>query len=260
MSHDPLPPPRSARRSMGPLWSLLAAVALSVAALPAFAEGAAGEAAARTVTVEGRGAVRVAPDEARLSMNAQDTDKDLGAAQARVNAMVNAFTAKTKALGVQPGDLSTAAYSVTSEYSYPKEGRKFEGFRVSRGIQLTIRDLANLGPLLQAASAAGIPSISPPELINSQASRYRLEALKQAAQDARAQAQALASALDLPLGAVRSLTTANGAAPRPILMRAMAAPSAGAPAPMQLDAGLIEYDAQVSAVFLLGDRSQDRVQ
>ncbi|HEX7381911.1 MAG TPA: SIMPL domain-containing protein [Nevskiaceae bacterium] len=260
MTHATLPPHRIVHHALRPLVALLAATALSLAALPASAESAETPNARHVITVEGHGEVRVAPDEARLSMTAQYTDKDLDAAQGRVNAMVNAFSAKAKALGIPANDLSTAAYSVTSEYSYPKEGRKFEGYQVSRGIQLTIRDLANLGPLMQAASAAGIPSVSPPELLNSEAPRYRLEALRGAARDARAQATALAAAMDIPLGAVRSLTTVENPGAQPILMRAMAAPSAAPDASMHVGVGLIEYNARVRAVFSIGSGAGARVQ
>lgn len=209
-----------------------------------------------TVTVEGHGEISVAPDRAKLSMEAETTDTDLQAAQKKVDEIVRNYVSKAEALGVAKKDLSTAGYNVQPQYDYVKGKREFRGYHVSRDIRLTVRNLDKIGDYLQAATNVGVTRISSPQLQSSEASKYRLQALAKAARDAQAQARTLAKALDVQLGSPRRLSTVDTPIVRPTVMRAMAVSASAKTAPsgneqMGFKAGLIQYKAKVEATFNL---------
>ncbi len=238
-----------------PAGTAAAIIALLSVSVPALAATPADTATApRTIQVAGHGEVQAAPDEAQLSMAVRVTDLNLQKAQKQTDAAVKDYVAKARALGVAAKDLATAGYSVQPQYDYGKEGRTFRGYQVTRNIHVTVRDLARVGDYLQAATDTGVNEVSAVQLQSSQAAKYRLQALAQAAQAAREQARTLATALDMKLGTARLISNTPGAArpPQPVMMRAMAA---SAPATesandaMGFSAGMIEYAAEVRVDF-----------
>ena len=159
----------------------------------------------RSVTVSGRGEVSTTPDRARLSMSVEITKPELRAAQAEVNRIVREYLAQVRALSIKDEDISTAGLSIRSEYDYSPKGRRFVGYHVSRGIEIVVRDLDKIGDVLLRATAAGINSVSDPQLESTKAEDLQRDALAKAAADARAKASVLAAAMGVKLGSVHTL-------------------------------------------------------
>jgi uncharacterized protein YggE len=221
-----------------------------------YAASAPQAAEARTVTVGGRGEVLATPDEARLAMSVELTRPELKAAQDQANRAVRDYLASLRRLGLRDEDLSTAGLTVRAEYDYSgKEGRKFLGYHVSRGVEIVVRDLDKIGECLSLATAAGINQISDPRLESSHADELRRQALAKAAEDAQANARVLAQTLDARLGPVLRINAASESVIGPPQPRMMAL-AASAPAPagneeMGFSAGQIRYTATLTAEFEL---------
>lgn len=230
----------------------IAAIWLLAMAMPAVAAGQTPD--RRSVSVDGHGEISVAPDMARLQMAAQATDKNLDAAQTKVNGIIRSYVKRARALGAKDADLSTAGLTVQPQYDYSgKDGRTFLGYQVTRRVEVTVHDLDKIGDYLLQATAAGINNVSDPELESSRADALRLQALAAAAQDARSKAQILARTLDLKLGSAHTIDASSGGS-RPIpVMRAMAAPAAKSQpdgnSQMGFSAGEIHYTADIHADF-----------
>lgn len=159
----------------------------------------------RSVTVSGRGEVSTTPDRARLSMSVEITKPELRAAQAEVNRIVREYLAQVRALSIKDEDISTAGLSIRSEYDYSPKGRRFVGYHVSRGIEVVVGDLDKIGDVLLRATAAGINTVSDPQLESTKAEDLQRDALAKAAADARAKASVLAAAMGVKLGSVHTL-------------------------------------------------------
>jgi uncharacterized protein len=208
----------------------------------------------RMVTVTGEGEVSAAPDRARISMAVQETKPDLKAAQDDVNRVVRDYLAQARALGVKDEDISTAGLSINAQYDYSgKDGRKFLGYQVTRGIQVVVRDLDRIGDYLQKATDAGINNVSDPVLESSRADELRREALAKAAADAQAKARLLAETLGVKLGLVHTINAATEVAPpQPRVMAFAQTARAAAPSgneEMGFAAGEIQIKATLSADF-----------
>ncbi len=210
----------------------------------------------RAVSVNGRGEVMATPDRAKLAMSVEVIKPDLRAAQTEVNRIVRDYLASAKTLGAKDEDISTAGLSIRAEYDYSgKNGRKFLGYHVTRGLQVQVRDLDKIGDFLLRATDAGINNVSDPQLESSKAEDYQRQALAKAAIDARAKAQVLADTLNVKLGAIHTLNANvdndQPQPPRPMLMMKMAAsaPDADGNSQMGFSAGQLQYSASVSAEF-----------
>ncbi|MDB5985683.1 MAG: hypothetical protein JWR16_736 [Nevskia sp.] len=209
----------------------------------------------RAVTVNGRGEILATPDRARLAMSVEVIRPDVRSAQTEVNRIVRDYLANARALGAKDEDISTAGLSIRAEYDYSgKNGRKFLGYHVTRGLQVVVRDLDKIGDFLLRATDAGINTVSDPQLESSKAEDYQRQALAKAAVDARAKAQVLADTLNVKLGAVHTLNANSDyeqpQPPRPMVMMKMAAaPEADGNSQMGFSAGQLQYSATVSAEF-----------
>jgi uncharacterized protein YggE len=210
----------------------------------------------RSVTVSGRGEISVTPDRARLSMTAESTKPLLRDAQAEVNRIVRDYLAQARALGAKDEDISAAGLGIRAEYDYSqKNGRRFLGYHVSRGIEVVVRDLDKTGDFLLRATDAGINGVSDPQLESSKVESLQNEALAKAAADAQAKARVLADSLGVKLGAVHTVNSnAEFEAPSMPRMRVMAMAAAAPVVPsgndeMGFSAGQIKVTATLNADF-----------
>jgi uncharacterized protein YggE len=208
----------------------------------------------RTVTVGGRGEVAATPDRARLTMSVELSRPELKTAQDEANRAVRDYLAQLRALGARDEDISTAGLTIRAEYDYSgKEGRKFLGYHVSRGIAVVVRDLDKIGDYLTRATAAGINNISDPQLESSHAEALRREALAKAAEDAQANARVLAQTLGARLGPVQRINAAAESVippPQPRMMvMAASVPQPSGNEELGFAAGQIRYSATLTAEF-----------
>lgn len=210
------------------------------------------------VSVSGHGEVSATPDRARLRLGVTQLAPDVHRAQDAVNAVVRSTVAAARKLGARDDDIATSALSVQPEYVWDDEAReqKLSGYRVTRDIEITVRELDRLGDYLLAATGAGINQMQPPVLESSRAEDLGRQALVAAAKDARARAALLAGTLDASLGRALSIDTVEAPTPQPMITQ-MRAKAAAAPADgnseMGLSTGEIRFAATVNAQFeLLG--------
>lgn len=205
------------------------------------------------VEVAGEGELRVLPDRARLSLAAEQMAAELKPAESGVNQIVRDYLAAAAALGVDARHLQSTAVQIQPETVWNEKTRRNElvGYRVRRDIQVTVTDLSRLGPLLRAATAAGITYVSPPQLEASDAAAHARAALARAAEDAQAQARVLAETLGRRLGPARRIDAQPEMTPGPMPMRAMMKADAleSAEPSMGLATGEIVFRSRVRVRF-----------
>ncbi|MDX1498123.1 MAG: SIMPL domain-containing protein, partial [Salinisphaeraceae bacterium] len=132
--------------------------------------------------------------------------------------------------------------------------RYLDGYVVTRQLQVDLRDLDKLGPLMTRAVQAGVNQVNPPQFRATKQRDLQRQALARAAADAKANAQALANSLDVKLGDVLQINAQHQQhypTPMPrMAMRMEAAQDMGG-AEQSYETGQIRYTAQVSASFEL---------
>jgi uncharacterized protein YggE len=211
----------------------------------------------RTVAVNGSGFAEVQPDSAIVRMSIVARSETVAAAQreaADVSARLLALTDKLK---INRKYVDSTGASVRADYRWnrQKEEQELRGYIAERQISVDVRDLDQLGELVEGAVGTGVNQVSPPQLKSSKDRDAYRDALANAAEDARANAAQLAATLGVKLGPVLSINAGSTVAPRPMLQgRAMAMQADMAEsAPETYNAGQLSYNATVSAIFELLD-------
>lgn len=192
----------------------------------------------RTIRVEGQGEVKVSPDEAFIDLAVETRAPSAqAAAEANAKKMDKVIAALVQA-GVVRKDLETRNYSVAMEYEPPVHGAeapKPRGYQVNNTVQVHVRDLTKVGPLLDTALKAGANRVDSVRFGLSKPETGRDGALRDAVARARQSAQVLATALGVKLGPVLDASTiTEPIRPMPLARFAMAnAESADVTTPIQ---------------------------
>ncbi len=232
---------------------------LSLLCLLLFATAASAAAdGARVVQVTGQGEATVAPDRAQLSTAIEARNVELRTAETAVNDSTRAVRAALKGLGIKDEDVSTAGYSVNPEYDWVDNQQRFRAYLARREVQVTVRNLDQIGEVLLKLSKAGVNQINPPVLESSRIKEIERLALSRAVDDASAQARVVAEGVKLRLGLPRTINTGTqGVAPPVPMPRLMSMKAADAAPEMSgneqtgFAAGVIRARATVTAEFEL---------
>ena len=228
----------------------LSLIALAWLALAAVAQGAPAD-EVREVTVVGRGEVRAAPDRATVTLGVHASAPTVAAARGDADRVVMALLAVTRGLKIADADVRATGLSVSPDYDFGdgRRPRKLLGYSVDRQVVVVLRDIDRLGEVIERGLGAGANTASSPQLDSSRRAELEREALARAVADARANALAIAQALEATLGRVRAVRQGGAEAPVPQEIVVTAARYAGAPPAQTYQPGEIVFDATVSASF-----------
>lgn len=207
----------------------------------------------RTVAVSGLGEVKAQPDMARVTLGVEARRKTLAEARTEVTAAVDRLLALTRDLKIDPKYVDSTRVQVQPEYNWNPQDRKrtLLGYVVSRQLTVEVRDLDQLGPLLERAVTAGANQVGDPSLDSTRRKDLERQAMALAVQDARANAEAIATAAGVKLGAVRTLNASSSPPPMPMYRMAVASDMAAAPPPAEstYSAAEMTFSATVSAEY-----------
>jgi uncharacterized protein YggE len=197
------------------------------------AEGAA-NANQRTIQVSGNGETQAAPDLAVLSLAIETHGATAADAAGRNGGLAQKVSEALRAKLGDKGKTWTGGYSLYPEYvqSRPNSKPVITGYQAQNTITVQTGALDLVGPLIDAAIAAGANRVNSLDFNLRDDTSARNDAIAKAAKDAQSQAQALAAALGLKLGPIVNATTVSNIGPQPVMFRterAMGAMSAATP-------------------------------
>jgi uncharacterized protein YggE len=159
-----------------------------------------------SIVVSGTGRVAVQPDVADLRLGVTVARPSVETARAEAGRTMDAILTAVQAAGVARRDVNTAMLSVQPRYDY-RDGQapQLTGYEIANIVEVTVRDLAQIGSVVDGALAAGATSmdglafrVSDPALPERQA---RISAMA----EARARADVLAEAAGLSIEGVTDI-------------------------------------------------------
>ena len=163
----------------------------------------------RTVTVNGMATIKAAPDEAVISLGVQT---EAATAQGALTQNAERMMAVLQALVAQGIGKDDVATSYVSLYpTYGNNGMEITGYQAANQIDVTVRDMGDVGPVIDASVEAGANLTNGISFRLSDQSHGVNEALQAAVADARSKAETLAAAGDAQLGQV--ITIVEGSSP-----------------------------------------------
>jgi uncharacterized protein len=227
------------------------AIAASASALPADTPVSDRAQITRVITVSGSAQRQVQPDIARITVAVEQRGMELDALRRQVNETVQRLLQALQPLRIAERDVDSSAISIRPEFSFERAGvRRFDGYVLTRQIQITLRKLADLGTVIERSLDAGANQISQPVFDHSDRSGIERSVLALAASDARANAIATAKGVDMMVGDTLKLFVTNESPiPRMATMR-VAAMDAGA-AESSYQPGSLSFQVTVNAEFEL---------
>ena len=193
----------------------------------------------RTITVSGEGQVSARPDIAVVRIGVE-TEADTATAALDDNSMrMSGVISATLDAGVNREDVQTQGLSLRPIYQRPDPGPEDEegppelvGYRAHNVVAVTVRDLDQLGALLDAAVEAGGNTIQGIRFEISDNEALRSEAREAAMNDAIAKAEQLTDLAGAELGEVLTIEEIGGDAPSPVRFEE-AEQAAGAAVPVE---------------------------
>jgi uncharacterized protein YggE len=235
------------------LSSVLIPFALIATAVPAYAG---------SITIEGQGEVRAAPDMAMISSGVTTQGATAREALDANTAAMAELIAALKAEGIEARDIQTSGFSVNPNYVY-SDARdehgytlppKINGYQVSNTVSVAVRDLGELGSILDKSVTVGANTINGVSFSVADPSELYNEARKAAFADARDKAALYANAAGATLGELESITESQGFSGRqPYPMYARAEMAASAPVPVE--AGEMSFAITVKVEWDLNNKA-----
>lgn len=222
------------------------AASLFVAALLAGAAQAGPAKTLRQITVVGEARTSVAPDLASISLGVRAENAEAIIAMREVSEKMTQVIAELGDAGIDKADMQTQRISIDPVWS--KSGydgqRKITGFVAANTLAVKVRDLSEVGEVLDAVLQAGANEfrnlsflVDDTEVV---ADQLRASAVK----DALRKAGQLAEAAGMQLGAVRSIQEAGGNnGGYPMMAMEMARSDA-----LPVEAGSLEFEHSVTVV------------
>ena len=219
----------------------------------AFAQQADNRPRTPSVTASAEAVITAEPDQAEIDIgvvtqakNAPDAARENADKLARVMAEVK------KLLG-KGDEVKTASYSLSPNYRYPQGGKpEITGYTATNILRIKTSSLPNVGKFIDVAMQSGANNINRLIFTLKDEQSTQLQALRLAAQKAKAKADEMAAALGLKIVRVLSITEGErGVRPIPMPQLRSVQMEAAAP-PTPVEAGTIEVRSSATVTGELG--------
>ena len=243
--------------------------ALSVLAIFLFAEtintaanfGRSGMPATDTITVQGDGQATLPPNVARISFTVDNISVTVAEAQDATTKQANSALEFVKKHGVDDKDVKTLSYNISPQYSYPNpcqpgaicpdyyRAPKITGYQVSETIQITMRDLTNVGEMLGGLGKLEVQNVNGPAFALDDSTAGYSAARADAIDKAKAQAKLLAKQLGVKLGKIVNFSESSGNYPYQMMYGLGGVVAESKSATPEVPAGENTYNASVSITY-----------
>jgi uncharacterized protein YggE len=173
-----------------------------------------------TITVDASAEAFASPDIADVSFSIRKENKDLSVAQGEAEVLVGGALSSLKALGIEDKDIKTSYYSANPRYEYGKEiclvyrcdegERALVGYEVNQTINVTVRNLDNVGKVLAALGSAKVTDIYGPNFRIENEDSIKEKVREEAIAKAKAKAKTLAKNLDVRIVGIENFSEGYG--------------------------------------------------
>jgi uncharacterized protein YggE len=207
----------------------------------------------RTITVSGSGRAFLTPDIAYINIGVHTEAKDAAQAVDDNNTQTAEVIAALKEAGIADKDIQTTNFSIYPQQQYDQGQPTGEiTYVVDNSVYVTVRNLDGIGDLLDAAVAAGANSINGISFDVQDRTAALSDAREAAVSDAAAQAQELAQAAGVDLGAIQSISVMGSSNPPvPVFQARGAGAVAESAASVPVATGQMVVTVEVNVVYAI---------
>ena len=201
----------------------------------------------RAIMVMGEGKASAEPDLAviRIGVETRARTAD-AAAEENGDRMANVMDALQRR-EIADEDIQTVDYSIRAEIDWEDDERRILGYVVSNSVSVKVRDVDQVGDVLDAVTDAGANNIHGIQFTFDDPSELREQARAEAMADAQGKAEALATLAGVGLGKPRIISESFIQPPPFALERVYAAADGGGGVPVS--PGQLGVNVQVQVTF-----------
>ena len=154
-----------------------------------------------TIAVYGTGIIETEPNKAVVSLGVETQSDNVTEALAQNSEKMDAVIATLEQRGVPKESIETSYFSIYPVKDYERPGEGIVGYRVTNAITVELSDLDTVGHVIDTAITAGANRVTNVEfgLTKAREQELRQQALRDACEDARTKADAIANGLGLKI-------------------------------------------------------------
>jgi uncharacterized protein YggE len=207
----------------------------------------------RTLSVNGSGRTYITPDIAYISIGVHTEDANAAEAIAANTAQSQEVAQALRAFNIDPKDIQTNNFSVYPRQEYDQTGKPTELiFAVDNTVYVTLRDIDQVGDVIDGAVSAGANSITGIQFDVEDKSAALSQAREAAMANAQQQAQELAEAAGVTLGDIQTISSYNSY-PMPYMDKAMGGGMAmeAAVASVPISPGQLSITVDVNVTYFI---------
>ena len=210
--------------------------ALMLVSAPVMAQNAP-EIKGTTLDISAEASIKAEPDMATISAGVVTTAPTADAAMKENSTKMNAIFAAVKKAGIADKDRQTSGITVHPQYRYEEnKAPVVVGYQATNTIDVTLRNLKNIGPVLDSLIAQGSNQINGPTFTVENPETLLNDARKEAVEKARKRAEVYAAATGLKIAKIRSISENSNIGYPPVMFSrakvAMASMEADAATPI----------------------------
>lgn len=203
----------------------------------------------RQIEVQGSATIEARPDVAKLTLGVQTGPQSTAEAALRIlEQRFSNVVESISSAGVNEEDIRTTNLSINPVYDFAEGRQTLRGFEASESVEVTIRDLTQVGEVLTRATGEGVNQAGGITFSSENEEMIQTEAEQEAIKDARQKAEMLADALGVRLGDVKSFNASSQKGGQPIPFAADAAAVAER-SQLPVPSGTQEVQANVTVTY-----------
>jgi uncharacterized protein len=171
--------------------------------------GAAVATPGKSISVRGVGTASATPNQATLTIGVETVSTTAQAALRDNSSKAAELIKVLKASGVEDKNMQTSQLSIFPRFD--EKGTKVVGYQVSNTVTATVKDIAKVGPVIDAASVVAGDAIRMQNLsfgLSDDAAAMKVARTK-AVENAKVEAEQLAAAAGVKLGALRVINSSS---------------------------------------------------
>ena len=223
-------------------------------------QGLKGDKQVNTISFSGHGEIKAVPDIANINFTIRKEAKTVKDAQDGVAQVEKKALDLLKTSNIADKDIKTESVSFNPKYDYqygsaipcqyncPPGKSVITGYEAYESISVKIRNTDNAGKVIQGLGALGVTELNGPNFTVDNEDALKVQARKEAIDDAKGKAQVLAKDLGVRLGKITSFSEGNNY-PVPMYAKTMATDSAvggSAPAVLPVGQNIISSDVTIT--------------
>lgn len=200
----------------------------------------------REITVTGHGQIIAKPDYAQIQIGVISESTDVTEAQGQNAIIMNRIIQSLLALGIEREDMQTETYNVFPRYDFVEGRQVFRGYEVTNSVTVKIREINEVGEVIDTAIKNGANRISQIEFKIEDENDYYEQALQLSLLNAGSKAKAIAETLGLSYMPI-PIEVVEESVGSPILFKSVAMTDQVGATP--IEQGTITISAQVRVKF-----------